>query len=91
MKFFFGKRGVYSYWKFNKVLLGGNIEKRGGGIFLLEKNNLTISNSVFIFNGFVKDGGGIYLNNCTNIIHVDVQLMIHMTQRRIYFFISDDF
>ena len=66
----FKKIGEYSYWENDQLKIGKEEtenEKRGGGLFLLNRQDKTIANYIFILNGIVKDGGGIYLNNCKHI------------------------
>lgn len=66
---FFNKTGTLSSWK-NDVLQVGTsdcLEKRGGGLFFLHKSHEEIRGKIFVGNGYVKDGGGIYLNDCRNI------------------------
>lgn len=63
------KNGTYSYWTNDSIKIGRQAprnEKRGGGLFWLDRNNETIANRVFFLNGMVKDGGAIYLHNCRN-------------------------
>jgi hypothetical protein len=66
----FNKKGRVSSWQ-NDVLrertISDNTERRGGGLFLLQRSNMEISGKIFIYNGYVKDGGAIYLNNCHDI------------------------
>ena len=64
-----GKRGVNSHWHENTLILNPKCrEHRGGGIFITNKREFKIYNFLFFFNGYVKDGGGLYLYNCEDII-----------------------
>jgi len=58
----FGK-GKPSLWdkKGNLIVQGSSYERRGGGLFLFKQRNVKLSNSLFLFNGYTKDGGGLYI------------------------------
>lgn len=79
----FNRKGTISSWQgdvLGEGAISDHAEKRGGGLFLLDQSNMEICGKIFICNGYVKDGGAIYLNNCHDILIHDCIFLFNVAK-----------
>jgi parallel beta-helix repeat protein len=61
-------RGTASHWSADVLSSGTGRERRGGGRFYSRETGISVPREIFWLNGPVKDGGGLYLYDCHNVI-----------------------
>ncbi len=68
--FFYG-RGTEAGWDGDTLVLGPSKERRGGGQLFHGQSHFAIRHRLYWQNGFVKDGGGVYLYDCHDVQILD--------------------
>jgi hypothetical protein len=71
------RRGRRSKWIDDTLIFDIGKERRGGGNFVSSRTNLEVVKRLFIMNGPVKDGGGLYLHDCHNVLIINCMFLFN--------------
>jgi Right handed beta helix region len=72
--------GTPSRWIDDRLNSGIGHERRGGGGFYSHRSGIEFQKRIFWLNGPVKDGGGLYLYHCTEIVIANCIFIMNLSK-----------